>query len=158
MAGPPHPIHLPGCTSPTIADAHALPERLPGSFGYTLPDEIVTSEELEQRLEPLYRRLRLPEGRLELMTGIRQRRFWPPGTAAQREERRERPSKAIRARGHRPQPYRGAGPRLGVPRLPRAGHRLPRAPPAGAAAAVHDLRRLERLPRAAERHACRWPT
>jgi 3-oxoacyl-[acyl-carrier-protein] synthase III len=50
------------------------------SFGYTLPDEIVTSAEIETRLEPLYRRLRLPEGRLELMTGIRERRFWPPNT------------------------------------------------------------------------------
>jgi acyl-CoA:acyl-CoA alkyltransferase len=50
------------------------------SLGYTLPDEIVTSEEIERRLEPLYRRLRLPEGRLELMTGIAQRRFWAPGT------------------------------------------------------------------------------
>ncbi|MBI3462331.1 MAG: 3-oxoacyl-ACP synthase III [Planctomycetes bacterium] len=49
------------------------------AFGYTLPDEVVTSEELEARLEPLYRRLRLPEGRLELMTGIRERRFWPRG-------------------------------------------------------------------------------
>jgi 3-oxoacyl-[acyl-carrier-protein] synthase-3 len=44
----------------------------------TLPDEIVTSNEIEARLEPLYRRLGLPAGRLELMTGIRQRRFWPP--------------------------------------------------------------------------------
>ena len=50
------------------------------AIGYTLPDEIVTSEELERRLEPLYTRLRLPEGRLEFMTGIRERRFWPPGT------------------------------------------------------------------------------
>ncbi len=50
------------------------------SFGYTLPDEVVTSDEIEHRLEPLYRRLRLPEGRLELMTGIRERRFWPAGT------------------------------------------------------------------------------
>ncbi len=50
------------------------------SFGYTLPDEIVTSAEIERRLQPLYERLRLPEGRLELMTGIRERRFWPPGT------------------------------------------------------------------------------
>lgn len=49
------------------------------SLAYTLPDEIVTSEELEHRLEPLYSRLRLSVGRLELMTGIRQRRFWPPG-------------------------------------------------------------------------------
>ena len=50
------------------------------SFGYTLPEEIVTSTELEQRLEPVYRRLRLPEGRLELITGIRERRFWQSGT------------------------------------------------------------------------------
>src|SRR6476620_7113142 len=50
------------------------------SFGYTLPDEVVTTAELEQRLEPLYQRLMLPEGRLELMTGIRDRRFFPPGT------------------------------------------------------------------------------
>ena len=50
------------------------------SFGYTLPEEIVTSAELEAALAPLYTRLRLPEGRLELMTGIRERRFWPPGT------------------------------------------------------------------------------
>lgn len=49
------------------------------AFAYTLPEETVTSEQLETRLEPLYRRLRLPEGRLELMTGIRQRRFWPSG-------------------------------------------------------------------------------
>ena len=48
-------------------------------LGYSLPEEVVTSAELEARLEPLYRRLRLPEGRLELMTGIRERRFWPPG-------------------------------------------------------------------------------
>jgi 3-oxoacyl-[acyl-carrier-protein] synthase III len=50
------------------------------SFGYTLPDEILTSDEIEHRLSPLYQRLRLPEGRLELMTGIRERRLWDPGT------------------------------------------------------------------------------
>jgi len=49
------------------------------AFGYTLPAEAVSSAELEARLKPLYERLRLPEGRLELMTGIRERRFWPPG-------------------------------------------------------------------------------
>lgn len=49
------------------------------SIGYSLPDEIVTSAEIERRLQPLYQRLRLPEGRLELMTGIRERRFWPAG-------------------------------------------------------------------------------
>ncbi len=49
------------------------------SFGHTLPTEIVTSDDLESRLAPLYERLRLPAGRLELMTGIRERRFWAPG-------------------------------------------------------------------------------
>lgn len=50
------------------------------SFGYTLPDEVVTTTQLELWLAPLYERLRLPEGRLELMTGIRERRFFPAGT------------------------------------------------------------------------------
>jgi 3-oxoacyl-[acyl-carrier-protein] synthase-3 len=50
------------------------------AVAYTLPDEVVTSAELEARLEPFYGRLRLSAGRLELMTGIRQRRFWPDGT------------------------------------------------------------------------------
>lgn len=50
------------------------------SFGYCLPGETVTSAEIERRLGPLYERLRLPEGRLELMSGIRERRWWPPGT------------------------------------------------------------------------------
>ena len=49
------------------------------TINYSIPDEIVTSDEIESRLEPLYTRLRLPEGRLELMTGIRERRFWPAG-------------------------------------------------------------------------------
>ena len=47
------------------------------SLGYTLPSEIWTSSDIEEKLSPLYRRLKLPEGRLELMTGIAQRGFWP---------------------------------------------------------------------------------
>ena len=50
------------------------------SLGYVLPEELLTSDDLEQRLEPLYKRLRLPSGRLELMTGIRERRFWAANT------------------------------------------------------------------------------
>lgn len=47
------------------------------ALGYDLPDLAVTTDELERRLTPLYERLRLPPGRLELMTGIRERRFYP---------------------------------------------------------------------------------
>jgi 3-oxoacyl-[acyl-carrier-protein] synthase-3 len=49
------------------------------ALGYSLPDEVVTSDDIERRLERLYSRLRLPEGRLELMSGIRERRLWPRG-------------------------------------------------------------------------------
>lgn len=50
------------------------------TFGYQLPPRVLTSTEIEQRLAPLYQRLGLAPGRLELMTGIRERRLWPPGT------------------------------------------------------------------------------
>lgn len=49
-------------------------------FGYHLPPVELTSESIEERLAPLYERLKLPAGRLELMTGIRARRLWYPGT------------------------------------------------------------------------------
>lgn len=49
------------------------------AMGVSLPQEIVTTTDLEQRLQPLYKRLKLPEGRLELITGVRERRFWPEG-------------------------------------------------------------------------------
>ena len=41
---------------------------------------VVTSADLEERLAPVYERLSLPAGRLELMTGIHERRFYDPGT------------------------------------------------------------------------------
>jgi 3-oxoacyl-[acyl-carrier-protein] synthase-3 len=44
------------------------------------PPEIITSADIEAQLAPVYRRLKLPEGRLELMTGIRERRLWPRGS------------------------------------------------------------------------------
>ncbi|MCD0463404.1 3-oxoacyl-ACP synthase III [Roseiconus lacunae] len=50
------------------------------SIGAVLPEEIWSSAEIESRLSPLYNRLRLPEGRLELMSGIAERRVWPTGT------------------------------------------------------------------------------
>jgi 3-oxoacyl-[acyl-carrier-protein] synthase-3 len=60
------------------------------SIAAALPDEAWSSTAIEERLRPLYERLRLPFGRLELMSGIRERRFWPPGT---------RPSDASAAAG-----------------------------------------------------------
>jgi len=50
------------------------------AFCCTLPPHVVTSAEIESRLRPVYERLGLPEGRLELMTGIRERRFFDRGT------------------------------------------------------------------------------
>jgi len=49
------------------------------AFAHCLPEEIVTTDSLEKRCEPLYRRLNLPEGRLEALTGIRERRIWTSG-------------------------------------------------------------------------------
>jgi len=60
------------------------------SIAVALPDEVWSSALIEERLRPLYERLKLPEGRLELMTGIRERRMWPAGT---------RPSDASAAAG-----------------------------------------------------------
>lgn len=48
--------------------------------GYTLAPQRVSTDAIEQRLQPVYERLRLPAGRLELMTGIQQRCFWPAQT------------------------------------------------------------------------------
>jgi 3-oxoacyl-[acyl-carrier-protein] synthase-3 len=49
-------------------------------FGYELPPEVISSADIEERLAPVYEKLKLPFGRLELMSGIRERRFWPKGT------------------------------------------------------------------------------
>ncbi len=54
--------------------------RLAG-IGALVPDEVWSSDDIEQRLQPLYQRLKLPEGRLELMSGIAERRVWPIGTS-----------------------------------------------------------------------------
>ncbi len=49
------------------------------AVGHLLPPQVITSAEIEEQLRPVYERLSLPEGRLELMTGIRERRFFPSG-------------------------------------------------------------------------------
>lgn len=50
------------------------------TFGYEFPPNVLTSDEIERRLAPVYQHLRLPEGRLEMMSGISERRLWEPGT------------------------------------------------------------------------------
>jgi 3-oxoacyl-[acyl-carrier-protein] synthase III len=49
------------------------------SFGYELPETIITSLNLEERLARIYEKFNLSYGRLEMMTGIRERRFWNDG-------------------------------------------------------------------------------
>lgn len=76
------------------------------SIEAVLPDEVLTSEALEERLLPVYERLGVRVGRLELMTGIRERRLWPVGT---------RPSDAAALAGERAIERSGIAPeRLGA--------------------------------------------
>jgi 3-oxoacyl-[acyl-carrier-protein] synthase-3 len=50
------------------------------AFGYEIPETVVTSLALEERLAPVYQRLNLSYGRFEMMTGIRERRYWDEST------------------------------------------------------------------------------
>lgn len=50
------------------------------TFAYEVPPNRITSESIEERLGSVYERLKLPKGRLELMSGIRERRLWNSGT------------------------------------------------------------------------------
>lgn len=54
------------------------------SIGYELAPVVVSSAELEERLAPLYARLRVQPGQLEALTGITERRWWEPGTPLSR--------------------------------------------------------------------------
>ncbi|MGL4461175.1 MAG: 3-oxoacyl-ACP synthase III, partial [Planctomycetia bacterium] len=49
------------------------------SIGYELAPVVVTSAELEARLRPAFKAMRIPEGQLEAMTGIVERRWWDHG-------------------------------------------------------------------------------
>ena len=54
------------------------------SIGYELAPVVVSSAELEERLAPLYARLRVQPGQLEALTGIEERRWWEAGTPLSR--------------------------------------------------------------------------
>jgi len=49
------------------------------ALGYELGPVVVASAELEERLRPVYKALYIPEGQLESLTGIRERRWWEEG-------------------------------------------------------------------------------
>lgn len=48
---------------------------------YELGPVVVSTEDLEARLAPVYERLRVPSGQVEALTGIVERRWWQPGFA-----------------------------------------------------------------------------
>ena len=48
------------------------------SIGYELAPNVVTAEDLENRLAPLYDKLHLKAGQLEQLTGIEESRYWDP--------------------------------------------------------------------------------
>ncbi len=50
------------------------------AMSYSLPPHVVTSADIEEQLAPVYDRLGMSVGRMELMTGIKSRRFYAPGT------------------------------------------------------------------------------
>lgn len=50
------------------------------AVGYELAPIVVTSTELENRLQPMYAVLHIAPGQLEALTGIRERRWWKPNT------------------------------------------------------------------------------
>lgn len=51
------------------------------SIGYELPPVVVTSDDLENRLAPMYEALHISHGQLEALTGISERRWWEEGHA-----------------------------------------------------------------------------
>lgn len=46
------------------------------ALGYELAPVVVSTSELEARLEPLYRALHVAPGQVQALTGIRERRWW----------------------------------------------------------------------------------
>jgi 3-oxoacyl-[acyl-carrier-protein] synthase-3 len=49
------------------------------AIGYELPPVVVTSDDLEERLRPMYDALHIAPGQLESLTGISERRWWEKG-------------------------------------------------------------------------------
>ena len=49
------------------------------AMGYELPANVISSDELEARIEPMYQKLHIAPGQLEALTGIKERRWWDEG-------------------------------------------------------------------------------
>jgi 3-oxoacyl-[acyl-carrier-protein] synthase-3 len=47
------------------------------AISYELPTTVVTTEELEERIEPTLKRHGIPKGHISAITGIKERRWWP---------------------------------------------------------------------------------
>lgn len=71
-------------------------------LAYALPEEVVTSAQIEQWLAPAYERLGFRPGRLEMMSGIRERRFFKKG-ALPSDAAAEAGAKALAQTGTRPE-------------------------------------------------------
>jgi 3-oxoacyl-[acyl-carrier-protein] synthase-3 len=48
-------------------------------ISYQLAPRVISSEELERKLEPVYKALHIPKGQLKAFTGIEERRWWNEG-------------------------------------------------------------------------------
>lgn len=49
------------------------------SLGYVLPPHVITSADIESGFRPTLQRLGVPDGRLEQLSGVKERRWWDPG-------------------------------------------------------------------------------
>ena len=47
------------------------------SFGLNFPTTLLSSAEIEARIEPVYQRLKIPAGTLERVSGVSTRGMWP---------------------------------------------------------------------------------
>jgi len=46
------------------------------TIAYELPSNVVTSSDIENKLKPYYDKFKIPNGQIENLTGIRERRYW----------------------------------------------------------------------------------
>jgi acyl-CoA:acyl-CoA alkyltransferase len=49
-------------------------------FGIEIPSNVVTTEAIDSQLAPVYSKLNMKPGSLEMMTGLKERHFWDDGT------------------------------------------------------------------------------